>query len=203
MKDDPKGPSLPNLEEFKTAEAPQGFVDPERGFDDGRQPWEWGSRYPVEAKSLIMIEARIAGGYLVILLVLTFLCAGFIDQSFTGTDPLFGKTFRFDVILFAVFATGALGGTTFSIKWLMHSVATGKWHVDRYYWRIFVPLVGGVYAVVVLNLFSSGLIGGGGHGVNSPATTTGLAFLVGYFSDGVSGLLTNVAKAVFGTVEKK
>lgn len=182
----------------------KGFVDPEHGFDDGREPWEWESRYPGEAKARIKLEATIAAGYLLALLLLTFISAGFIDQSFTGIDPLFGKSYRFDVILFAVFLTGALGGTTFSIKWLMHSVATGKWHVDRFYWRIFVPLVGGVYAVVVLNLFSSGLIGGGvSHAGTSPATMTALAFLVGYFSDGVSGLLTNVAKAVFGTVEKK
>jgi hypothetical protein len=33
--------------------------------------------------------------------------------------------------------------------------------------------------------------------------TAALAFLVGYFSDGVSGLLSNVANAVFGTLEKK
>ena len=34
-------------------------------------------------------------------------------------------------------------------------------------------------------------------------STAALAFLVGYFSDGVSGLLSNVANAVFGTLEKK
>jgi len=41
---------------------------------------------------------------------------------------------------------------------------------------------------------------GGQSGVG---TLSAIAFLVGYFSDGVSGLLTNVANAVFGTVEKK
>jgi hypothetical protein len=35
------------------------------------------------------------------------------------------------------------------------------------------------------------------------AMTAAYAFLVGYFSDGVSGLLSNIANAVFGTLEKK
>jgi hypothetical protein len=30
-----------------------------------------------------------------------------------------------------------------------------------------------------------------------------LAFLAGYFADGVSGLLSNVANAIFGQVDKK
>lgn len=86
----------------------------------------------------------------------------------------------------------------------MHSVAKGKWHQDRFFWRIFVPLVGGIYSVIVMNLFNGGYLGGGVPKADaSLATTCALAFLVGYFSDGVSGLLTNVANAVFGTVEKK
>jgi hypothetical protein len=105
--------------------------------------------------------------------------------------------------LLAVFCTGALGGTTFSIKWLMHSVATGRWHLDRFYWRLFVPLVGGVYAVIVLNLAGAGLMSGTITAQSSVGTLSALAFLVGYFSDGVSGSLTNVANAVFGSVEKK
>jgi hypothetical protein len=106
--------------------------------------------------------------------------------------------------LVSVFFTGCLGGTTFSIKWLMHSVAKGKWHQDRIFWRIFVPLVGGIYSVIVMNLFNGGYLGGGAPKADaSLATTCALAFLVGYFSDGVSGLLSNVASAVFGTVEKK
>jgi len=35
------------------------------------------------------------------------------------------------------------------------------------------------------------------------AMTAASAFLIGYFSDGVSGLLSNIANAVFGTLEKK
>jgi hypothetical protein len=107
--------------------------------------------------------------------------------------------------LLALFFTGCVGGTTFSIKWLVHAAATGRWHLDRRYWRLFVPFVGGVYACVVLTLFDAGFIGGGAAlGQPRPiAIAAAFAFLVGYFADGVSGLLSNVANAVFGTLEKK
>lgn len=181
----------------------EAISDPTIGLDDGRKPWEWQTKFPPEAKKLINREAWVAGGYLALFLMATFACAGFQGKTFEfNIAP--NVAFVLDTKLLAIFFTGALGGTTFSIKWLMHSVAKGKWHVDRFLWRIFVPLVGGVYAVIVSNLFSGGLIGGGQPKQDgSIATITALAFLVGYFSDGVSGLLTNVANAVFGTVEKK
>ncbi|MFD1330748.1 hypothetical protein ACFQ4O_01915 [Methylopila musalis] len=106
--------------------------------------------------------------------------------------------------MLAIFFTGCVGGTTFSIKWLIHSVAKGKWHLDRRYWRFLVPLIGGVYACVVMTLFGAGLFASQTAAQMGPMpTTASLAFLVGYFSDGVSGLLSNVANAVFGTLEKK
>jgi hypothetical protein len=48
------------------------------------------------------------------------------------------------------------------------------------------------------------MIGGQAATTQRPiALTAALAFLIGYFSDGVSGLLSNIANAVFGTLEKK
>jgi hypothetical protein len=118
--------------------------------------------------------------------------------------------------LLSIFFTGCVGGVTFSIKWLMHSVAKGKWHLDRRYWRFLVPIIGGVYACVVITLSNAGILGvhhdAGAATLSGSATsgtaadfsgTAALAFLIGYFSDGVSGLLSNVANAVFGTLEKK
>ena len=66
-----------------------------------------------------------------------------------------------------------------------------------------MPLIGGVYACVVLTLFDSGVLGTHGGQPREIAMTAAYAFLVGYFSDGVSGLLSNIANAVFGTLEKK
>jgi hypothetical protein len=38
---------------------------------------------------------------------------------------------------------GVLGGSVFSIKWLYHSIARGKWHLDRRPWRFLTPLMSG------------------------------------------------------------
>ena len=103
----------------------------------------------------------------------------------------------------AIYFIGGLGGTTFSIKWLVHACAKGKWHLDRRQWRLNIPLVGGAYACVVLTLLDGGLFGHGADVSRPFVLSAALAFLVGYFSDGVSGLLSNVANAVFGTLEKK
>ena len=109
-----------------------------------------------------------------------------------------------DARIVAIFLCGNVCGTTFSIKWLIHTVAKGSWHQDRTYWRYFVPLIGGVYASVVLTLYDSAFIIGHAPDLQRGiAGTAALAFLIGYFSDGVSGLLSNVASAVFGTLREK
>lgn len=199
--------SKPPQEGTEAKSEPPEFHGPvdDHGFDDGRKRWEWQTRYSQEAHALIKGEAKLVGSYLVFFLLLALLCAGLSGQKFAVPFGDHGRLFHIEISLIAVFVMGGLGGTTFSIKWLMHSIATGKWHQDRYYWRLFVPMIGGIYAVIVLNLISAGLVGGGAapRGPHSPGTAAVLAFLVGYFSDGVSGLLTNVANAVFGTVQKK
>ena len=175
-------------------------------YFDNRKLWDWKSKYPSEAKKKMCCEAA----YLALFLTLSILIAG----SFLG---LGGKVFEIPVSntqaptilwinskLVAIFFVGCVGGFVLSIKWLVHSVAKGKWHLDRRYWRLFVPWTGGVYALVVLTLLNAGLFPGAANQQNANSTTSfALAFLVGYFSDGVSGLLSNVANAVFGTLEKK
>jgi hypothetical protein len=47
------------------------------------------------------------------------------------------------------------------------------------------------------------ILGRAGDVSRGTASAASLAFLIGYFSDGVSGLLTNIANAVFGTVREK
>jgi len=184
-------------------------------YTDGRLLGDWHSKYPPEARNAINWEAKVLAAAFVIL---TLLGALFLSLSshpqeiFTswwaqgeGRSGLStGLVFAVDFRLVAIFLIGNLGGTTFSIKWLVHSVAKCKWHLDRRYWRLLVPMIGGVYACVVVTLFDGGLLGN--HVSDPPrtvATTAALAFLVGYFSDGVSGLLSNIANAVFGTLEKK
>jgi hypothetical protein len=183
---------------------------PSKGQDytDNRPPWDWRSKYPPEARKCINIEAGILASALIVLVI----CAGValcLSDSFSNTSVPISSApnsplMHIDARIIAVFLCGNVGGTTFSIKWLIHSVAKGSWHLDRTYWRFFVPLIGGVYACVMLTLFDSGIIGGHTPDPNRGiASTAALAFLIGYFSDGVSGLLTNIANAVFGTLREK
>jgi hypothetical protein len=177
--------------------------DPAQGLEDGRKPWDWKPKYgDGEARRHINEEAWMAGVYLAFFLLSSGICAGFSGNIVSFN--IGSATFVISPALLLTYFVGGLGSTTFSIKWLIHSVATGKWHRDRIYWRIFVPLVGGVYALVVINLMSGGLMSRPGEpGAIESGKAWALAFLVGYFSDGVSGLLSNVANAVFGTVERK
>lgn len=183
---------------------------PSKGHDytDNRQPWDWPSKYPPQARKCINTEAGILASALVVLVILTGIALCFSGILSNVSVPISSATnspaMSVDARIIAVFLCGSLGGTTFSIKWLIHSVAKGSWHQDRTYWRFFVPLIGGVYACVVLTLFDSGIVGGHAPDPNrGMASTAALAFLIGYFSDGVSGLLTNIANAVFGTLREK
>ncbi len=176
-------------------------------YTDGRLPWDWKSKYPPEARAILKFEAFVLLVILIVSLVISGLFLSLASQSFdiplyvVGQAPLL---LHIDCRLLMIFFVGFVGGTTFSIKWLIHSAAKGKWHLDRRYWRFFVPALGGVYACVVLTLFDAGLIGGQPPDKPRPiALVAAFAFLVGYFSDGVSGLLSNIANAVFGTLEKK
>lgn len=187
-----------------------GVAPPKDEYTDNRRPGEWESRYPPEARREINVEAWCCGGMLVFSLLLGGMFLGLANQSLrvplewlvaTDPPPILNVDFRF----LAIFSVGCVGGATFSIKWLFHATAKGKWHLDRRYWRYLVPLIGGVYACVILTLFDAGFIGGG-QSTPSPRPipiAAALAFLVGYYSDAVSGLLSNIAKAVFGTLEKK
>lgn len=175
-------------------------------YTDGRKLWDWRSKFPVDAQKEIKLEARVLIGALIVTLLITGLFLGLGNTSFKIVIPL-GETpttLFINCKLLSTFFTGCVGGITFSIKWLVHTAATGKWHMDRRYWRLLIPWIGGVYALVVLALFDAGLFARGNSGTaNFSAVSPALAFLVGYFSDGVSGLLSNVANAVFGTLEKK
>ena len=175
-------------------------------YTDGRLPWDWKSKYPPEARAILNSEAWILFAILLVSLFVSGVFLSLATQSLdiplyaSGQAPLLHVDFR----LLMIFSVGAVGGITFSIKWLIHSAAKGKWHLDRRYWRFFVPALGGVYACVVLSLFEAGVIGGQASDKPRPiALVAAFAYLVGYFSDGVSGLLSNIANAVFGTLEKK
>lgn len=183
-----------------------GFEPPPKvpqTFTDGRLKGDWKSHFPIEARREIQFEACVLGGLLFITLAAAGASLGLVDAG-RRVVPIGSLEIEISFRLLAIFFTGCVGGATFSIKWLVHSVAKEKWHLDRRYWRLLTPAIGGVYACVVLTLSSADLLGTGvDTDLSGVAGSAALAFLVGYFSDGVSGLLSNVANAVFGTLEKK
>jgi hypothetical protein len=182
------------------------------GYTDGRRPYEWKSKYDPEARLGIAYEEKRLLSYLGISLALaafSLMLSGqaigiqlpFSAVSSGGNPQQLSLTISCHIL--AIFFAGWVGGTTFALKWLVHACATGKWHLDRRPWRLIVPLLGGVYSCVMLTLLDAGMFGHGPDASRSLAVSAALAFLVGYFSDGVSGLLSNIANAVFGTLEKK
>jgi hypothetical protein len=191
-------------------------IDSDKGVADGRILWDWKSRFPKEAKSQIRNEAIVLLFFLIFFGVVAALIAALSGDSlnfstFCRSEDIASATpavkcseFTFSTVWVICYFAGGLGGTACSIKWLMHSVGTGKWHQDRIYWRLFVPLIGGVYSIVIHGLTISGLVGGQASGANpNIVTAASVSFLVGFLSDGVSGLLTNIANSVFGTVVEK
>ena len=171
-------------------------------YTDGRQQWEWESRYPPNARHELRREAVILTLFLLITICLAGITLG-LDQE-PLQQHIFGLEVWINYRILAIFFTGCLGGVTFSIKWFVHATAKGMWHQDRVYWRFLVPILGGVYACVIMSFWTVGWLPGQlTTQSDTIVTVASLAFLVGYFSDGVSGLLSNVANAVFGTVQKK
>src|ERR1041385_5015074 len=95
-------------------------------YTDGRAAWDWPSKYPPEARRQINWEAAV----LAVLLLLSLAGAGLFLSIASQNEyhvALLGADAYVSFRLVAIFFTGCVGGTTFSIKWLIHSVAKGKW----------------------------------------------------------------------------
>jgi hypothetical protein len=94
---------------------------------------------------------------------------------------------------------GLLGGCVFSIKWLYHSIARGKWHLDRRAWRLFTPLISGTLAFALMALaLSQALPILGTTVTDSLGAIAGVSFLLGYFSDNTVAALAAAADRVLG-----
>jgi hypothetical protein len=189
-------------------------------YTDGRAKWDWKSKFPSEARREINIEASFLVIAFVLLIIFAGLVLGLANNSIRiplnwlplsqnsnigdSTEAIEPLSLDVNFRLLAIFFSGSVGGITFSIKWLVHAVAKGSWHVDRRYWRTLIPFLGGIYACVILTFLDAGLLTSSRASVElrPMPLAAALAFLVGYFSDGVSGLLSNIANAVFGTLKK-
>lgn len=167
---------------------------------DGRERWDWKSRYD----SVAISEIRKETAYLVFLLILVVLLSyvawvgllraalGLMPEQIAILNP----------ILFGVLG-GVLGGTLFSLKWLYHSVARGFWHLDRRLWRCLAPPIsGGLSGVTILLIASGLLVIFDRKSMQSSATTFPIGFMVGYFSDSAFGKLAEIANTLFGVSKR-
>jgi|GEM_PF-1133945 len=166
---------------------------------DHRKTGDWMTRYrdPV-AQKRIKFEFAYIFGIIVATLIAIFVLWLLAPMAFGLSDVRY-RDFQ---IYFLALLGGVLGGATFSMKWLYHSVAKAMWNQDRWIWRVSTPLTSGILSLVIVGLVRSQLIK-----VIDPALLTHLsgvlafAFLTGYFSDNVIGAMLRLAEHVFGTVQ--
>lgn len=161
---------------------------------DGREKGDWKSRYvDEEAQKAIKYEKN----YLFVIITLNIAISILIGILLAyvlpeGTCKIFRK------YIFA-FLGGVMGGTVFSIKWLIHSVAKNTWNRDRRLWRLFTPIVSGVLGFVVILLLSTKILAISNLNSADIHKCYGIAFLIGYFSDNAIGKLTEIAQVFFGS----
>jgi hypothetical protein len=172
-----------------------------RDLTDNREPFDWGSKYPQEARVQIRWEAVYVAGMLLLIPTLLFvvwmgwpnLLLNLADERY-ATLALYGYAWL----------GGSLGGTLFDLKWLYHSVGKGLWHVERRLWRILIPHISGGHAFAVIVLISSGIFRiFDSTTLSRPPVVVGIGFLVGYFSDSAIGKLNEIANTLFGSSGKR
>lgn len=168
---------------------------------DNREPLDWQSKYPPEARRQMWFE----GAYLAALLVSVPLLALVLwseePQHWLGlTEQRYSVVLKYGL----AWLGGLLGGTLFSLKWLYHSVARQIWHVDRRLWRLFTPHISAGLALAVVALISSGMFRVFDRRVtNAASMVLGIGFLVGYFSDSAVAKLNEIADTLFGASRAK
>lgn len=164
---------------------------------DDRDPYDWESKYPENARTEMRFEAIYIGATLLLSVLGLFLnwCGCFsrwfcIDASHVTS---------FEYIGFFFFS-GLLGGTVFGVKYFYRVIARGFWSQDRKYWRIFSPWISSCIALIVGCMVLSGCV----NANLTPSTSTDvcIGFIAGYFADDAVSKMSEVAKALFGTSSK-
>lgn len=174
-------------------------------YTDGRQPGDWKTRYPDEARKWIWIEAW----YLIVLSLAAltgfFYILYWLDHplpSAAGADSTSSNGPPFMVCIGALIS-GVLGGCSFGIKWLYHSVAKAKWNEDRRLWRFLTPPLSGVVAMFMVFFIASGLLQiFDKEFIQRPLSILAFSFLFGYFSDRALAKMAELADTLLGGTDK-
>ena len=175
-----------------------GQADP----TDGRKRYDWKSKYTdPDAIKEIRKEAWYLG---ILLLGFPVLMALFWMEYPRHLIHLPDHKYRCLLKYGFAWASGSLGGCLFDLKWLYHTVARGRWHMDRRLWRVFTPHISGGLSFFFLALVASGALRiFDGKATDSLAVVVGLGFMVGYFSDSAVAKLSEIADTLFGTVRSE
>lgn len=176
---------------------------PEPGFapkdlTDGRPPGDWKSKYERDAWKYIWREVFYLSALLFVVGILMLLVwLGYPQWRLHLTGGARESFSRYTL----AWLSGMLGGILFAMKWLYHSVAKQRWHLDRQLWRYLTPHISGglsfatVTIVRSLDVFDPKL-------ASTSARVTALGFLVGFFSDNALAKLSEVAETVFGPTRR-
>ncbi len=167
---------------------------------DGRERWDWKSRYDSVAISAIRKETAYLVFLLIVVALISYMAWVGLLRAALGLMP--EQIAVLNPLLFGVLG-GVMGGTLFSLKWLYHTVARGLWHLDRRLWRCLTPAIsGGLSGVTILLIASGLLVIFDQQSMQSSATTFPIGFLVGYFSDSAFGKLAEIANTLFGVSKR-
>jgi len=170
--------------------------DEKKQYYDGRQPGQWNTVYCIKSWKFIIAESI----YVSILLIFAFILCFFTWTAHLNNFISVSSNRYISIVPFIYcFSSGLIGGTLFAIKWLYHSVARQKWHIDRILWRIFTPWISGVFALVMYILMKSGLFSAfDGNAISDGYIAFSIGFLVGYFSDSAMSKFREIANTLFG-----
>lgn len=168
---------------------------------DGKNQWEFKSRYPIWIRFQIFSEAL----YLTLLLVaglclLFWLYHGAVafpstSMHFSDLNDQLKKMIAFPI-------AGLIGGAMFGLKYLYRVAARGWWHEDRRIWRLLSPWLSATLATMVGVLIDGGMLGlsYSQASVSNPySALLGVAFITGYFADSALAKLQDVANVVFAS----
>jgi len=171
-----------------------GTADP----TDGRNPYDWRTRYPPTASKEIICEA-------IFLLVAFFSSLFLILATWIGWFTSIFQLHPAQILTFKQYAyyagAGMLGGVAFGIKYFYRTVARGYWHQDRRMWRLMSPLIAMTVALIIGAMMNASLIER--RGSSSGAASISIGFLVGYFADMAIGKMYEIATVIFGPSVKK
>lgn len=185
-------------EELKDADSAEGVpANPEGEHinDDERCRGDYKSRYPSKIRHRAYGEAAFVVVMLVLALLAIFLTWRGVVADWLACEKCSHATLdRYAYVLFG----GLLGGSLFGLKYIYKVLAHGFWNEDRIVWRVSSPLLSAGFAFALGVLAQAGLFGFDMNDAHGPASFISLGFITGYFADGASRKMQEIADIVFG-----